>query len=187
MNCCITNDAVGSTSSEEVVCTGDELHETGRCGSCKGKGKPVSRKTILLMLKPDLLERARHGNYSFCSERDCSIVYFEDKGSQQFTVDDLRIRVGLKVTEDPIPLCYCFGFDENHIRDEIERTGNTSIPDKVSGLIRQGLCACETCNPAGVCCLGEVNKAAKRLERDRSGGQRLSPLRRGPTTASCSA
>ena len=114
------------------------------------------------MLKPELLERAMHGNYNFCSARDCSIVYFEDKG-EHFTVDDLRIRVGVKVKDDPIPLCYCFGFDENHIREEIERTGNTSIPDKVSELIREGLCACESRNPAGVCCLGEVNKTANRF------------------------
>lgn len=164
MNCCITDDTVGSTRSEEAVSKGDELHETGRCGSCKSKGRAVSRKSVLLMLKPDLLERAVHGNYSFCSERDCSIVYFEDKGREHFTVDDLRIRVGVKVKDDPIPLCYCFGFDENHIRDEIERTGSTTIPDKVSGLIREGLCACEARNPAGVCCLGEVNKAANRLK-----------------------
>jgi hypothetical protein len=166
MNCCITDDTVGATRSEvnEAVCTDDELRQTGRCGSCKRKGRPVSRKTVLLMLRPDLLERAMHGRYSFCSERDCAIVYFEDKGRENFTVDDLRIRVGVKVKDDPIPLCYCFGFDENHIRDEIERTGNTSIPDKVSGLIREGLCACETRNPAGVCCLGEVINAMKRLK-----------------------
>lgn len=107
------------------------------------------------------------GSYSFCSERNCSIVYFEDNGRQQFTVDDVRIRVGVKVKDDPIPLCYCFGFNENDIRDEIERTGNTSIPDKVSGLIREGLCACESRNPAGVCCLGELNKAVKRLRASR--------------------
>ena len=166
MNCCITDDTGGATRSEanETVCAGGELHETGRCESCKTKGKPVSRKTVLLMLKPDLLERAMHGSYSFCSERDCSIVYFEEKGGEHFTVDDLRIRVGVKVNDDPIPLCYCFGFDENHLRDEIERTGSTSIPDKVSGLIREGLCACEARNPAGVCCLGEVNKATKSLK-----------------------
>ena len=165
MNCCITDDTVGATRSEaEAVCAGDELPETGRCESCKSKGRPVSRKTVLLMLKPDLLEQAMHGSYSFCSERDCSIVYFEDKGREHFTGEDLRIRVGVKVKDDPIPLCYCFGFDEKHIRDEIARTGNTSIPDKVSGLIREGLCACEARNPAGVCCLGEINKAAKRLK-----------------------
>jgi hypothetical protein len=165
MNCCTTDDTVGATRSEaEAFCTGDDPPETGRCESCKNKGRPVSRKTVLLMVKPELLERAMHGSYSFCSERDCSIVYFEDKGDEHFTVDDLRKRVGVKVKDDPIPLCYCFGFDENHIRGEIERTGNTSIPDRVSGLIREGLCACEARNPAGVCCLGEVNKAAKRLK-----------------------
>jgi hypothetical protein len=168
MNCCITDDTGGATRSatNETVYAAGELHETGRCISCKSKGKPVSRRTVLLMLKPELLERAMHGSYGFCSERDCSIVYFEDKGPEHFTVDDLRMRVGVKVKDDPIPLCYCFGFDENHLRDEIERTGSTSIPDKVSGLIRDGLCACEARNPAGVCCLGEVNKATKRLKLD---------------------
>ena len=115
------------------------------------------------MLKPGLSEQAMQGNYSFCSDRDCSIVYFEDKGSQQFTVDDLRVRVGLKVKGDPIPVCYCFGFDENRIRDEFDRTGSTSIVEKVSRLIREGLCACEARNPSGVCCLGELNKTANRL------------------------
>jgi hypothetical protein len=115
------------------------------------------------MLKPELLEKAMHGNYSFCSARDCSTVYFEDTGSQQFIVDDLRMRVGLKVNDDPIPLCYCFGFDERHIRDEMARTGSTTIPDRVSRLIRQGLCACESRNPSGGCCLGEVKQTMKRI------------------------
>ena len=168
MNCCVTDESNGPTASkpDEVTCAADELRDTDRCSSCNGQGRPVSRKTVLLMLKPELLERAMHGSYSFCSARDCSIVYFEDKGGHQFTVDDLRIRVGLKVTDDPIPLCYCFGFDDKHIRDEIEQTGSTSVPEKVSRLIREGLCACEDRNPSGLCCLGEVNKAAKHLTAD---------------------
>jgi len=165
MNCCVTDDSVGSHDSktDEATCMADKLHETDPCSSCKGQGRPVSRKAVLLMVKPELLERAMHGSYSFCSAHDCSIVYFEDKGSQQFTVDDLRIRVGLKVKGDPVPVCYCFGFDEKYIRDEIEQTGNTSVPEKVSRLIREGLCACEARNPSGVCCLGELNKTANRL------------------------
>jgi len=168
MNCCVTDEGGEPTASkpDEATCTADELHDTDRCSSCSGQGRPVSRKTVLLMLKPELLERAMHGSYSFCSARDCSIVYFEDKGGHQFTVDDLRIRVGLKVTDDPIPLCYCFGFDDKHIRDEIEQTGSTSVPEKVSRLIREGLCACKDRNPSGLCCLGEVNKAAKHLTAD---------------------
>ena len=128
------------------------------CVKCQRQSRPVSRKTVLLMVKPDFLEQAMHGNYRFCSAPDCAIVYFDEEGKQQFTIDDLRVRVGLKVTEDPIPLCYCFGFDESHIRDDLSRTGTTTIPQKISQLIREGLCACESRNPSGICCLGEVNR-----------------------------
>ncbi len=153
---------------DEGICTADVLPETNHCGRCAGQGKRVSRKTILLMLQPNLLEQAISGSYSFCAARDCPVVYFEDAGSHQFTVHDLRIRVGLKVKDDPIPLCYCFGFEEGDIRDEIARTGSTTIPERVSRLIREGLCACDARNPAGVCCLGEVNKAVKLLKSQRS-------------------
>ncbi len=165
VNCCDTDDSVGSSASitDEATNGTDELHDPDRCSSCDGQGRPVSRKTVLLMLKPELLEQAMHGSYSFCSARDCSIVYFEDKGDHQFTIDDLRLRVGLKVNDDPIPLCYCFGFDESHIRDDISTKGKTTIPARISNLIREGLCACDSRNPSGMCCLGEVNKAAKKF------------------------
>ena len=133
------------------------------CDQCQKQGLPVSRKTVLLMLKPDFLEHAMHGNYRFCSIPECAIVYFEEEGNQQFTIDDLRVRVGLKVTEDPIPLCYCFGFDESHIRDDLSRTGATTIPQRIFQLIREGLCACDSCNPSGTCCLGQVNRIYARL------------------------
>jgi hypothetical protein len=155
MNCCTTDTSVRKTSSEDF--------SDQRCGNCKGQSRPVSRKTVLLMLKPDLLEHAMTGTYSFCSARDCPVVYFEEQGSRRFTTDDLRVIVGVKASVDPIPLCYCFGFDESHIRAEISRTGKTTIPETISKLIREGLCACEVRNPAGVCCLGEVTRAVKRL------------------------
>ena len=140
------------------------MNDANRCGRCGSQGRPVSKKTVLLMLKPDLLYQEFSGSFSFCSVRDCPVVYFPHEGNRQFTIDELRIRVGLKSKEDPIPICYCFGFDESHIRDEINRTGSTKIPDKISALIREGLCACEARNPAGVCCLGEVNSVCKRLQ-----------------------
>ena len=134
------------------------------CRVCDGAGKPVSRRTILLMIKPELLDEAMSGSFSFCAVRDCPVVYFEDDGSHQFTVDDVRVQVGAKAKADPVLLCYCFGFAESDIREEIARTGNTTIPQRVSRLIREGLCACDARNPAGVCCLGEVNKTAKLLK-----------------------
>ena len=169
MNCCAQNADPGDTSAVavEAVTIDGEGSEIQRCRDCKGQSRPVLRRTVLLMLKPELLEHAMTGAYRFCSARDCAVVYFEEHGSHQFTVDDLRIRVGVKVKHDPIPLCYCFGFNESHIRDEISRAGDSTIPERISRLIREGLCACEARNPLGMCCLGEVNKTANRL-RDSS-------------------
>jgi len=163
-DCCPTTEASETnTLPLAQISTNKASQESDRCVGCNGKGRAVSRKTVLLMLKQELLERAMSGSYSFCPERDCPVVYFEDTRCQSFTVDDLRVRVGVKVKDDPVPLCYCFGFDESHIREELTRTGGTTIPERISKLIREGLCACDTRNPAGVCCLGEVNKAVKRL------------------------
>lgn len=167
MNCCATNASIAESGSEvvEAVSGSREGPEAviQRCENCGGQSRPVSRKTVLVMLKPELLEQAITGTYSFCSARDCPVVYFEEQGRHRFTTDDLRVPVGVKASGDPIPLCYCFGFDESHIRAEISLTGTTTIPERISTLIREGLCACESRNPAGVCCLGEVNKAAKSL------------------------
>jgi Zinc binding domain len=163
MKCCATDAAAEGCETTEAVVNQDE-----RCRKCDGQSRPVSLKTVLLMLNPHLLEEALSGTYSFCQAPDCPIVYFEENGSRVFTSDDLRAIVGAKASSDPIPLCYCFGFDEGHLCEEIARSGNTTIPDRISSLIREGLCACEARNPSGVCCLGEVNRTAKRLRQELS-------------------
>lgn len=134
--------------------------------SCGAQSKRVSRKTVLSMLKPQFLEEALMEAYRFCAARECPIVYFDERGTRVFTVDDLRVVVGVKTTADPIPLCYCFGFDESHLREEILQTGSTTIPERISRLIHEGLCACDVRNPSGGCCLGEVNRAAKTLKEE---------------------
>lgn len=162
IDCCAKEEpALDSNCKSEAV--SEVVPE--RCRSCGNQGAPVSRKTVLSMLKPELLEHALTGMFRFCGTRECPTVYFEEQGTGVFNTDDLRVVVGVKANSDPIPLCYCFGFDESHLREEIARTGRTTIPERISSLIREGLCACETRNPSGVCCLGEVNRAAKRLSK----------------------
>ena len=158
MDCC----AVKATENPTIELDPDEP----LICACGGKGKPVSRRTVLLMIKSELLESALPGTYRFCEVRDCQVVYFEEQRTRVFTVDDLRITVGVKVSSDPIPLCYCFGFDESHLREEISQTGTTTVPERISRLIREGLCACDVRNPSGKCCLGDVNKAATRLKTE---------------------
>lgn len=153
-------------TKQELVCETKPKSVSGEHGcACGNQGTPVSRKTVLLMLKPHLLGQASTGSYRFCGAWDCPAVYFEENGNRLFTIDDLRVIVGVKAKTDPIPVCYCFGFDETHLRDEIASTGSTTIPDRISSLIREGLCACDTRNPSGNCCLGEVNRTVKTLKQ----------------------
>lgn len=133
------------------------------CGRCKGASHHVTRKTVLLMLKSELLNRADQNDYRFCSDPNCSVVYFTENGNPAFMTNDLRVRVGLKEKADPIPLCYCFDFEELDAREEIRQTGTSIIPQRIAALIRQKMCACPAKNPSGACCLGEVNKAIRRL------------------------
>jgi hypothetical protein len=140
-----------------------EIAEPSMCVRCGSQSSRVSQRTVLSMLKPEFLEAAMNGTYRFCPSRECQVVYFEENGIRVFTVDDLRIIVGIKATSDPIPVCYCFGFDESHLREEISQTGSTTVPERISRLVREGLCACDVRNPSGNCCLGELTKTAKRL------------------------
>ena len=74
---------------------------------------------------------------------------------------DVPVRVGLKEREDPVPLCYCFGFSLADVRREIAETGRCGIPARITAEVRAGRCSCEVKNPSGVCCLGEVNRAVR--------------------------
>ena len=139
----------------------DDPHHA--CRHCGGASRPVSRKTVLLMLKPEMFDRVGENEYHFCSDSDCRVVYFTENSGVTFIIDDLRVRVGLKERIYPISLCYCFGFDESDAREEIKRMGQSTIPHRIAALIKQGMCACPSRNPSGACCLGEVNRAVKRL------------------------
>jgi Zinc binding domain len=163
IDCCTKEELVADTNCKTGLMN-EGVPE--RCRGCGEQGTPVSRKTVLLMLKPEVVEQVLTGIYRFCASRECPTVYFEEHGGRVFTTDDFRVIVGVKATSDPIPVCYCFGFDEGHFREEITQTGSTTIPDRISSLIREGLCACEARNPSGVCCLGEVNRTAKRLKEE---------------------
>lgn len=96
-------------------------------------------------------------SYSFCRATDCEVVYFSDQAA--FNKPDLKVRVGVKETLDPIPLCYCFDYSREDVRRDIESTGNTTILEEIKTEVQGGFCACEVKNPSGACCLGEVTRA----------------------------
>ncbi len=152
----------------------DRSSADARCTACGNTGRSIERKTVLHHVCHDLLVRVRNEAYRFCPDPNCSVVYYGDNGTH-FSTDNLRDLVTVKASGDERPLCYCFGFSEGDARDDIERNGNSTIPAQISGLIKADMCACEVRNPAGVCCLGQVNKAVKRLSEEHKTAAQSTP------------
>jgi NAD(P)H-nitrite reductase large subunit len=82
-------------------------------------------------------------------------------------MSQLSVRVGIKETEDPIPLCYCFNFDRKAVWDAIRSKGTTDIPRIVTRRIKAGECRCEVTNPRGSCCLGDIYRAVQQAEKNK--------------------
>ena len=149
-DCCVVRPGATTEATKGLVCQ-----------QCGRPGKPVGRITVEALLKPELQTGLNGMRYAFCETPDCPVVYFSVDGTR-FTKDQIRVRVGLKETEDPILVCYCFGITERMIREEVMRTGRSAASSRIRAAVKAGNCSCEVENPSGRCCLGEVAQAEKR-------------------------
>ncbi len=129
------------------------------CPACGEKGQAVEKLTIEHMLKTDVAGKLA-GDYAFCKTATCDVVYFANTG-ETFRKQDLRVRVGIKETEDPSPVCYCFDYTRERIFEEINATGESTALPFITDKVKAAACRCETENPSGRCCLGEVKKTIK--------------------------
>lgn len=132
------------------------------CRQCDSEGQPVDRTTIDALLKPESLSQVNGSQYMFCTSPNCLVVYYAADGTQ-FKKEQVRVRVGLKETEDPVPVCYCFGVTERMIDEAVQQTGLSSASTRIRDEIKAGTCRCEVENPSGRCCLGEVIRVEKRM------------------------
>jgi hypothetical protein len=161
-DCC----AVPGSREACAIVVDKEIPNTDSCCSmCEKEGRPVELQTVVHQVKHEHFDCVNGESYRFCADRSCRVVYYGDEGTR-FTVDDVRELVTTKTQGDARPICCCFGFSEGDARKEIEHTGQSTIPATVSGLIKAGMCACEVRNPAGSCCLGDVNRIIKRLSAE---------------------
>lgn len=131
------------------------------CRECGQKGRPVLTKTIEHMLFDELKADLQTADYVFCTTPTCEVVYFSNEPQQEFRKPDVRVRVGIKEKEDPIPVCYCFDYTRERIFREIRETGESTALPYIASKVKAGQCRCETENPSGRCCLGEVKKTVK--------------------------
>ena len=126
--------------------------------------KPVGRVTLESLLKSEALESLSRQPYYFCDAPDCDTVYVSALADHLIVKDQLKVRVGIKETEDPVPLCYCFDFDRKAVRDDIRSKGTTEIPRIITRRVKAGECRCEETNPSGTCCLGNVYRAVNQAQ-----------------------
>jgi len=134
------------------------------CPVSNTKGKAVENKTPAHLLLD--ASRLGDGPHFFCADPGCDVVYFSADGNEIHRKADLKVRVGLKETEDPVPVCYCFEFTRADLRAELERDGETRIPQQIKHEIAAGRCACDVKNPEGTCCLGNVMNAVRAIEKE---------------------
>lgn len=154
-DCCSIKSPAETTLGETATV------ETNDCPECGQPGKSVATKTLKHTVQPWHLERVNQPGFLFCRSADCGVVYFHPAGDC-LRKPDVRVRVGLKETGDPVPICYCFGFTEAMAVEEIRDTGISTIPQRITAEVKAGNCACEIRNPQGSCCLGNVQAAVKR-------------------------
>jgi hypothetical protein len=140
-----------------------------RGGNERGQGEEASDQTIQAILTPAHVLSLLVVGRRFCGTPSCEVVYYGDDG-RTVSKSELPIRVGLKEREDPIPVCYCFGFSVADVRREIAEKGRCTIPARIKAEVRAGQCSCEIRNPSGTCCLGEVNRAVKQEQEAADAG-----------------
>lgn len=139
-----------------------ERPSNGKCWACGQKGRPVDTLTVKALLTETALARLAGTEYRFCAEAHCPVVYFGANG-QILATDDVRVPVWQKHPFGDRMVCYCFGEDEAHIREELADRGACLAVQRVREHIAAGRCACEVRNPKGTCCLGDVAAAVKRM------------------------
>lgn len=133
-----------------------------RCRGCGRVGVPVKDITIKHLVKPSKVGEIKDlGGFYFCATPGCEVVYFDNGRDIYLYKGGINVRVGIKESEDPIPVCYCFTRTKKMILDQIKNTGTSTVVEEITARVRAGECQCEIKNPSGRCCLGEVKRVVE--------------------------
>src|SRR5712692_9955433 len=100
------------------------------CPACGAVGRVVADETVQAILKPGHDRQLLAVERSFCRTATCGVLYYGADG-RMVKKNAAMVRVGIKETEDPIPLCYCFNFSRADVRREVAQTGECTIPARI--------------------------------------------------------
>ncbi len=155
---------MGEPGQPRCDCCGEvPAAEAAPCPGCGGAGRVVGTPTLRALLAPRWAGEVPRGPWRFCASPACDLVYFGPAGT--YRKDQLRVRVGLKETEAPRPLCYCFGHSAESLRADWQATGRLDAVEEIRAAVKEGRCRCDVENPSGACCLGDVLKVAGAIQR----------------------
>ncbi len=164
--------------------TADSENHAALCASCRHQGRRVKPVTLESLLTEQAKTRATtFEGFYFCAEAGCDVAYFQPESGERFVRTDVRVRIGLKETESPRPICYCFDHTFEEIQAEVGSSGSSKIADDITAKCRQGLDRCEEANPKGSCCLGDVRRAVRELQARLDGALAVPPQDTSPEAA----
>jgi len=138
-DCCSSSCDIGTPSKRH------------RCPVNSKEYKEVTIKTILHHIKEPWSWKEKQQPYYFCEDPDCDVVYFGQDNSVINTAA-LLTTVGIKEKNPSAMLCYCFSVSFSVAAE------NPEIKQFIADKTRSGVCACETRNPSGKCCLKDFPK-----------------------------
>jgi hypothetical protein len=132
--------------------------DSGRCPRCGSPGSVVHAITLNSHLPGPLRTRLGDSAY-FCPSDSCLVVYF-DVFERQVLLSELDRGVYPKSPEAPI--CSCFGFSEDDVRDDIA----DGQPVKTRALLARASgpdVRCSEAAPSGQSCKDAVQACYYRL------------------------
>jgi Zinc binding domain len=144
---------------------GDELAPEEACPACGVGGRKVMRVTLESLLRPERRGDIDGDQYYVCATPSCDTVYFGAHRSRTFRRSDLTVRFGLKETDAPRHVCYCFDHTVEEIQEEIRRTATCTVVERIKAEMKGPGCRCTYTNPLGCCCLKTVQDAVATVLR----------------------
>ncbi|MDX8412950.1 MAG: hypothetical protein R8J85_02580 [Mariprofundales bacterium] len=139
-----------------ACCDPDREKKPLSCPACGQRCLPVSKHTMLHQLQFPDNQHLAEGDYAFCANVDCLGGYF----SQRNRIAKSQLRAFQ--SSATLRLCHCFDISESSYRVALTNGTAQAIKAFVIQQTKDGLCACESRNPSGRCCLASF----RRLEQD---------------------
>jgi len=133
------------------------------CPVCETKGQKVKPLTLRSLLKSSLSgEINEEENYRFCKNFQCDVAYYGSIQGQRYNKSQVSVPIYQKEESESTPICYCFDFSRGDVLSEIQKSGKSRIYEEIKRRKKDEGCDCDTLNPQGSCCLGNVKALIKK-------------------------